>query len=119
MNLEIGIESVGLAAEQRLELAARDFLLQRFQRGLGFGHDAFVVLGFAEFDHADIVFELALDLADASQRILQRGSLLHQLLGLLGIVPEIGIFGELVQLGQARRGCIDVKDASSAARLTA
>jgi hypothetical protein len=53
------------------------------------------------------------------KRILQRGSLLHQLLRLLGIVPEIGIFGELVQFGQTCRGCIDVKDASSAARPTA
>ncbi len=119
MNLEIGIEPVGLAAQQRFELAARDFLLQRFQRGLGFRHHAFIVLGFAEFDHADIVVEFALDLADAAERILQRGPLLHQLLGLLGIVPEIGIFCELVQFGETRRGCIDVKDASSAARPTA
>ena len=119
MNFEIGIEPVGFARQQRLQLAARDFLLQILQRGLGFGDDACIVLGFAEFDHADIVFEFALDLADAAERILQRGPLLHQLLGLLGIVPEIGVFGELVQFGQTRRGCIDVKDASSAARLTA
>ena len=119
MNFEIGIEPVGLAAEQRFELAARDFLFQGLQRGLGFGHHAFIVLGFAEFDHADIVIELALDLADACKRILQRGPLLHQFLGFLGIVPEIGVFRELVQLRKARRGCIDVKDASSAARLTA
>jgi hypothetical protein len=60
-----------------------------------------------------------LDLADAGERILKRGPLLHQLLGLLGIVPEIGIFCELVQLSEARRRFLDVKDASSAARLTA
>ena len=119
MDFEIGVEAVGLAAEQRFELAAGDFLLQGFQRGLGLGHDALIVLGLAEFDHADIVLELALDLADAGKRILQRGSLLHQLLRLLRIVPEIGVFGELVQLGEACRRCIDVKDASSAARLTA
>ena len=119
MDLEIGIEAVGLARQQRFELAAGDFLLQGLQRVLGFGDDALIVLGLAELDHPDIVLELALDLADAVQRILQRGALLHQLLGLLGIVPEIGIFGELVQLGEARRGCLDVKDASSAARLTA
>jgi len=63
--------------------------------------------------------EFAFDLADAGKRILQRGALLHQFLRLLGIVPEIGIFGELVQFGQTGRGCIDVKDASSAARPTA
>jgi hypothetical protein len=119
VNLEIGIEAVGFARQQGFELTARDFPLQGLERGLGFSHHARIVLGLAEFDHADIVFELALDLADAVQRILKRGALLHQLLGLLGIVPEIGVFGELVQLRQARGGCIDVKDASSAARLTA
>ena len=119
MHFEIGIEAIGLARQQRFQLAARDFLLQGFERVLGLDHHAFVVLGFAERDHFDIVVELTLDLADAFERIHQRGALLHQLLGLLGIVPEIGIFGELVQLGKASRGCLDVKDASSAARLTA
>ncbi len=119
MNLQIGIEAVGLARQQGFQLAAGDFLLQVFKRSLGLGDDALVVLGFAEFDHADIFFQFALDLADAIERILQRGPLLHQLLRLLGVVPEIGIFGELVQLGKARGGCIDVKDASSAARPTA
>ena len=52
MDFEIGVEAVGLAGQQRFELAARDFLLQRLQRGLGFGDDALIVLGFAEFDHA-------------------------------------------------------------------
>jgi len=83
------------------------------------GHNAFIALGLAERDHLDIVVEFTLDLADAFKRIHQRGALLHQLLGLLGIVPEIGIFGEFVQLGEASRGLFDVKDASSAARLTA
>ena len=119
VDFEIGVEAVGLAAEQRFEFAARDFLLQGFQRGLGLGHHACIVLGLAELDHADIVLKLALDLADAAERVLQRGPLLHQLLRLLGIVPEIGVLGELVQLRQARGGCIDVKDASSAARPTA
>ncbi|OIQ65037.1 hypothetical protein GALL_534080 [mine drainage metagenome] len=119
VNLEIGIEAVGFPRQQGLQLATRDFLLQGFQRGLGFSHHARIVLGLAEFDHADIVLEFALDLANAVERILQRGALLHQLLRFLGIVPEIGVFSELVQLRKARRGCIDVKDASSAARLTA
>ena len=66
MHFEIGIEAVGLARQQRFELAARDFLLQGLQRGLGFGHDAVIVLGLAELDHPDIVLELALDLADAA-----------------------------------------------------
>ena len=119
MNLDIGIELVGLARQQRFELAPRHFFLESLQRVFGFRDDARIVLGLAELDHVDIVLQLALDLADAVKRILQRGALLHQLLRLLGIVPEIGIFGELVQLGQSRRRCLDVKDASSAARPTA
>ena len=119
MHLEIGVELVGLAGQQRLELAASDILLQGLERVLGLGDNAGIVLGLAELDHLDIVAELTLDLADARQRILQRGPLLHQPLSFPGIVPEIWIFGELVQLGQPCRRCIDVKDASSAARPTA
>ncbi len=119
MDFEIGIELVGFARQQRLKLAPRDLLLQVLQRILGFDNDARIVLGFAELDHVDIVLELALDLADAGQRILQRGALLHQPLGFLGVVPEIGIFRELIQLGKPCRRCLDVKDASSAARQTA
>ena len=119
MDFEIGIELVGFARQQRFQLAPRDLAFQVLQRLFGVGNDTGIVLGLAELDHADIVLELALDLADARQRILQRGALLHQLLSFLGIVPEIGIFGELVQLSQPRRRLLDVKDASSAARPTA
>ena len=69
MDFEIGVEPVGFAGQQRFEFAAGDFLFQVFQRGFGFRDHAFVVLGLAEFDHADVVFELALDLADAGKRI--------------------------------------------------
>jgi hypothetical protein len=36
-----------------------------------------------------------------------------------GVVPEIGVFGFGVQFGEAASRLFDVKDASSAARLTA
>ncbi len=110
MDFEIGIETVGFARQQRLEFAPRDFLLEVLQRGFSLGNDTRIALGLAELDHADIVLELLLDLADARQRILKRGALLHQLLGLLRIVPEVGIFCELVQLSEARRRFLDVKD---------
>jgi hypothetical protein len=44
---------------------------------------------------------------------------LHDALGALRVVPEIGIFGLGVQLGQTRLGFVEVKDASSAVRSTA
>ena len=119
MDFEIGVELVRFASEQRFKLLTGDVFLERLQRILGFGDDRFVALRFAELDHADLVFQLAIDLADASELTLERGPLLHQLLGFLRIVPEIGVFSEIVQFGETRGGCIDVKDASSAARLSA
>ncbi len=63
-----------------------------------------VVLGLAELDHGELVVELLLDPADGGELVLERGALLHQPLGLLGVVPEVGVFGELVELlSEARR----------------
>ena len=68
---------------------------------------------------AMLVVELPLDAADRGKLILERGALLHHALRALRIVPEVGIFGELVQLGKAPACVVEVKDASSAARPTA
>jgi hypothetical protein len=45
-------------------------------------------------------------------------ALAHDGLRFLGVVPEIGVFGERVQLIQADKGVVVVKDASSAAPAT-
>jgi hypothetical protein len=37
----------------------------------------------------------------------------------LGVVPEIGVFGQPVQFGEPHTRLVDVKDASSAVRPTA
>ena len=81
--------------------------------------DRLILLGLAELDHADIVFKLLLDAADRGELILERGALLHHALRALLIVPEVGIFGESVQLVEPPARFVDVKDASSAARPTA
>jgi hypothetical protein len=66
-----------------------------------------------------VLFELPLDLADRAERLFERRALLHRTLRLGGIVPEIRIFGLLVQFGEACLRRFDVKDASSAVRPTA
>ena len=119
MHFEIGVVGVGLAGQQRLELAARDLGLELAQRRFRFGDDLLVVLGFAELDHGQLIVELLLDRGDGVELILERGALLHHAAGALRIVPEIGVFGLPVQLGQPRARLVDVKDASSAARPTA
>jgi hypothetical protein len=65
------------------------------------------------------VGDVLLQLAHAFHLRRQLVPLAHQLLRGGGIIPEVGILGARVQLGQASFGDIPVKDASSAARPTA
>ena len=78
--------------------------LSALERRLGFGDDALILLGLAEFDHADLIVELALDPADGVELIVERVALLHHALGARRVVPESGVFGLRVQLGEARLG---------------
>ena len=59
------------------------------------------------------------DPADGVELVLERVALLHHALGAGGVVPESGVFGLGVQLGEPRLGLVEVKDASSAVRSTA
>jgi hypothetical protein len=119
MDLQIAVVHVGLARQQRLELAAGDVGLEPAERLFGVRHDALVLLGLAELDHGDLVVEILLDAADGGELAFERGALLHHALGALLVVPEIGILGLGIELGQAGARLVDVKDASSAARPTA
>ena len=67
----------------------------------------------------ELIFELLLDAADGLELIVERVTLAHHALRSRLIVPEIGVFRLLVQFGEASRRGVDVKDASSAAALTA
>jgi hypothetical protein len=66
-----------------------------------------------------LIVELLLDAADGAELVVERVALAHHALRARLVVPEIGVFGLFVQLGEAAFGGIDVKDASSAARATA
>ena len=57
MYFEIGVVGIGLARQQRLDLAGLDFAGQRADRRLRLGDDALVALFLAEFDQSDIVFQ--------------------------------------------------------------
>ena len=66
-----------------------------------------------------LVGNVLLQLADGVDLLVELLALAHHFLGALGRIPEVGIFGGDVQLGETGLGTIPVKDASSAARLTA
>ena len=58
-----------------------------------------VAFGLAELDQGEGVVEVALDLGERAQPILQHVALAHQFLRGAGIVPEVGVFGFGVELG--------------------
>ena len=119
MDFEIAVVGVGLAGQQRFQLAPRHFHLQALERGFRLGDGFVVLLGFAQLDHGELVGEFLLDAADGIEPIVERVALAHHALAARRVVPESGILGFFVQLGEAARRGIDVKDASSAAAATA
>ena len=90
MDFEIAVVGVGLAREQRFELAPRHLGLQRLERGFGLGDDLLVLFGLAELDHGELVVELALDAADGVELVLERGALLHHALRALRSFQRLG-----------------------------
>ena len=118
MDFEIAVVAVGLAREQAFELAPRRLCAQFFERGLGFGDDRGLALGFAQFDQFERVRDLAFDAAIAADRLVEPGALAHQFLRRRRVVPELRVLGLGVQFGEAAVGGLPVKDASSAAPAT-
>ena len=119
MDFEIAVVGIGLAREQRLHFVSRHFGLEPLERLLGVGDRFDVVLRLPELDHGELVIKLPLDTVNGGKLILQRSALLHHTLGTLLIGPQIGIFGQAVELGEPPTRPVEVKDASSAARPTA
>jgi hypothetical protein len=119
MDFEIAVVGVGLAGKQRFQFAPADLSAQTTERGFGLRHRLLVAFLFAKLKQRELIVELLLNPADRRELIFERIALAHQALGARLIVPKIGIFGFLVQLGETPLRGIDVKDASSAARATA
>ena len=97
MDFDIGVVGVGLARKQRLELAALAFGFQRPEGRDPLGFGGFIAFGLAELDQRRRIVEIALDLGERAQPVLQHRALAHHLFGGLGIGPEVGIFGFRVE----------------------
>ena len=119
MHFHVGVVAVGLARQERLDLAAGSLGLEGADMLLAFLHGRRVALGLAEFDQGDGILEVLLEPLDGGDLVLERRALAHDLLRGLGIVPEVRVFGEGIQFGEAALGIVPVKDASSAVRSTA
>jgi hypothetical protein len=88
---------------------------QGLQSGLNLVEGRLIPFRIGQFGQANRVFEVALDLAHAIDELRKLVTLAHDLLCFSGIVPELGIFGEAVELAQTAEGIVPVKDTSSAA----
>ncbi len=114
MNFEKAVVRIGFAGKQAFELQLGKLLFQLAKRVLGFLVSLLVTLFFREFCEFDIVGKCLLERMLTLDRLGQAITFFHQRLGFVGVVPEIRIFGALVQLFQTSVGFIPVKDASSA-----
>src|SRR5690349_19504168 len=115
MDFEVAIVGVRFSGQQRLQFSPCDFGLQSLQCGFCFGNRLVVLLRLTQIDQRELVVELLLDAADGLELVIQRVTLSHDTLGARLIVPKVGVFGLFVQLGEAPRRGVDIKDASSAA----
>ena len=118
MHLEIGVVAVRLAREQALELALAGLLSEPLEGGLGLREDRLVILGLRELDQPQRVLELALDLAVTLYAALEARALAQQGLRRCGLLPEVRVLDQGIELGEAPDRLVPVKDASSAAPTT-
>jgi hypothetical protein len=95
------------------------FGVQRGNCAFGFGDNACIALRLAQFNQLGVVGNGLFNFENAIDACLQVLPAAHNVLGLLGIIPEFGVFGLCVQFSEIFLGLVPVKDASSAARWTA
>ena len=119
VDLDECVEGIGFAGKKRLDLGLRHLRLQREQSLLCISDDRLVALAFAHLDQFGVVGDRLLKVADHGDALVEVLTLTHELLRLLGIVPDRRVFGLGVQFSEAAERTIPVKDASSAARWTA
>jgi hypothetical protein len=86
---------------------------------LGIGQHALVAFGLGQLDQLERLLVLTLQRAVGSDRLVEMRAFAQEPLRLVGVVPELRILGERVQLVEASRCGIPVKETSSAVPATA
>ncbi len=114
MDLDEAVVAVGFAGQQRLQFRAGGGFFQRRQRRFGLADNIFVAFGLPQLKQFDVVAKLPVEPVEPGDPRLQPGAFAHDRLGVVGALPEIGILSLDVQLGEAGKGGVVVKDASAA-----
>ena len=93
MHFDIGVIRVRFAGEERFELTSFALGFECFQSANSLSLRRFVAFGLAKLNQGRRVLEVALDLLERTQPVLQHRALAHHFSGDVGIGPEIRIFG--------------------------
>jgi hypothetical protein len=114
MHFEIGVVAVGLAGQHGLDLLAGSLRCERPSASSA----SLTIAASPSSSPSSMSSILSLSCCsmafDAIDALIQLLALAHQLLGFLGVVPEVGILCLVVQPVQSSYRLIPVKDASSA-----
>jgi hypothetical protein len=116
MELDDRVARVVGVAEHLLELDLGQLLGDFADLCGGFAQRLLALLVFREIEKEARLFELDPVLLPRIERVLDAGLLFEDRLRLVGVVPEIGLGGELVQLFETFLLAVEVKDASGAGR---
>jgi hypothetical protein len=116
MELHDRVARVVGVAEHLLELDLRQFLGDLGDFGGRLGERLLALLVPGEIEKEARLFQLGAIFLPRIEGVLNAGLLFEDRLRLVGVVPEIGLGGELVQLFEAFLLAVEVKDASGAGR---
>jgi hypothetical protein len=114
MDFDIGIVGIDFAGQKRLDLTAFGLGLQVFKLADAFLLGLGIPFGLTKLNERHGIVELRVEAGQSAQTIFKLGSLTHDFLRGVGIVPEIGVFDLGIQFGKTACRGLDVKDASSA-----
>jgi hypothetical protein len=116
VDFEEGVVAIRLARKQCLDLALLDLRPERGEGGFGFGHDFGVVFFLAKLDEPRGVVQARVELGVGRERGVKVLALAKELLGALGVAPELRVLGDGVQVLETGLRLVPVKDASAKAR---
>ncbi len=119
VDFKVAVIAVRLPRKQAFGLTPLGFFRKRAQAGQRFGHDSRIAFHFRQFHQFDRIVHIGFKPLHALDLVGQQRALAHELLGGFGIIPQLRVFGPVVQLRKAVDCDIPVKDASSAVPPTA